>query len=137
MVKLTAFCLTAVVAIAVMAVSPGSASAQRAVWTPSYDDGPVASGYDGAIIKVRRRGRGRGGRGGGYWGNAAGAAVIGGIIGGAIANQQRYYSPPPAPATTGNAHLDWCYSRYRSYRAYDNTYQPYGGPRRQCISPYY
>ncbi|WP_348631649.1 BA14K family protein [Mesorhizobium sp. M6A.T.Cr.TU.014.01.1.1] len=32
--------------------------------------------------------------------------------------------------------MEWCYSRYRSYRAYDNTYQPYYGPRRQCISPY-
>ena len=30
----------------------------------------------------------------------------------------------------------WCYNRYRSYRAYDNTYQPYNGPRRQCYSPY-
>lgn len=34
------------------------------------------------------------------------------------------------------AHVDWCYSRYRSYRAYDNTFQPYNGPRRQCYSPY-
>jgi hypothetical protein len=31
--------------------------------------------------------------------------------------------------------VDWCYSRYRSYRAYDNTFQPYYGPRRQCIGP--
>jgi hypothetical protein len=37
----------------------------------------------------------------------------------------------------GNAHVNWCYARYRSYRAYDNTYQPYGGPRRVCASPYY
>ncbi|MCB8828228.1 BA14K family protein, partial [Escherichia coli] len=28
----------------------------------------------------------------------------------------------------------WCYNRYRSYRAYDNTYQPNNGPRRQCVS---
>jgi hypothetical protein len=35
-----------------------------------------------------------------------------------------------------NAHIRWCYNRYRSYRASDNTYQPYNGPRRQCISPY-
>lgn len=34
------------------------------------------------------------------------------------------------------AHIDWCYSRYRSYRAYDNTFQPYNGLRRQCYSPY-
>ncbi|TIP33596.1 MAG: BA14K family protein, partial [Mesorhizobium sp.] len=29
-----------------------------------------------------------------------------------------------------------CHDRYRSYRAWDNTFQPYNGPRRQCISPY-
>ena len=34
------------------------------------------------------------------------------------------------------AHVRWCYDRYRSYRAYDNTFQPYHGPRRPCISPY-
>lgn len=26
----------------------------------------------------------------------------------------------------------WCSTRYQSYRAKDNTYQPYDGPRRQC-----
>jgi hypothetical protein len=36
----------------------------------------------------------------------------------------------------GSAHVRWCYNRYRSYRAWDNTYQPYNGPRRQCYSPY-
>ncbi|MBZ9819308.1 BA14K family protein [Mesorhizobium sp. CA4] len=34
------------------------------------------------------------------------------------------------------AHVQWCYDRYRSYRAWDNTFQPNYGPRRQCISPY-
>lgn len=30
-------------------------------------------------------------------------------------------------------HVQYCFSRYRSYRPEDNTYQPYsGGPRRQC-----
>jgi hypothetical protein len=36
----------------------------------------------------------------------------------------------------GSAHVRWCYNRYRSYRAWDNTFQPYHGPRRQCRSPY-
>ena len=36
-----------------------------------------------------------------------------------------------------NAHVAWCYDRWRSYRAADNTYQPYNGPRRECRSPYY
>lgn len=31
-------------------------------------------------------------------------------------------------------HVQNCFSRYRSYRPEDNTYQPYsGGPRRQCL----
>lgn len=30
----------------------------------------------------------------------------------------------------------WCADRYRSYRASDNTYQPYSGGRRQCEPPF-
>lgn len=56
-----------------------------------------------------------------------GGLATGAIIGGLIA-QPRYYG--------GNSHASWCYSRYRSYRAYDNTFQPYYGPRRQCVGPY-
>jgi hypothetical protein len=68
------------------------------------------------------------------------AAIIGGlaagaIIGGALA-QPRYAPPPRRYVGGGGGHVDWCYSRYRSYRAYDNTFQPYNGPRRQCYSPY-
>ena len=62
-----------------------------------------------------------------------GGLAAGAIIGGALA-QPRYVTP--RRYVGGNAHVNWCYSRYRSYRAYDNTYQPYGGPRRQCYSPY-
>ena len=53
---------------------------------------------------------------------------MGAIVGGAIANDRAY--------SGGGSHVNWCANRYRSYRAYDNTYQPYGGPRRQCYSPY-
>ena len=43
----------------------------------------------------------------------------------------------PAPAVRQSAaHVRWCYATYASYRASDNTYQPYDGPRRQCWSPY-
>jgi hypothetical protein len=35
-----------------------------------------------------------------------------------------------------NPHLRWCYNRYKSYREYDNTFQPYHGPRQLCLSPY-
>ena len=47
-------------------------------------------------------------------------------IGGAIANQP----------SAGGSHVQWCANRYRSYRAYDNTFQPNYGPRKQCVSPY-
>lgn len=71
-------------------------------------------------------------RHGDYWFPLA-AFATGMIISGAIAN-----SPPPPPAYRGdNSHVNWCYNRYRSYRASDNTFQPYNGPRKQCISPYY
>lgn len=33
-------------------------------------------------------------------------------------------------------HVAWCQDRYKSYRASDNTFQPYNGPRRECVSPY-
>ncbi|MEY9559469.1 BA14K family protein [Sinorhizobium fredii] len=51
----------------------------------------------------------------------------------------RYYAPRYYREAYygGNAHTRWCYGRYRSYRAYDNTFQPYYGPRRACVSPYY
>ncbi|WP_321448385.1 BA14K family protein [uncultured Cohaesibacter sp.] len=66
--------------------------------------------------------------------NNVGAGVAGAIIGlavGAIAadaarkNSNRYRAP------------EWCNvracsSRYRSFRAYDCTFQPYNGPRRYC-----
>ncbi|WP_292227501.1 BA14K family protein, partial [Mesorhizobium sp.] len=44
--------------------------------------------------------------------------------------------PPPPAARLAAAHVRWCFDRYRSYRAWDNSYQPYGGPRQQCLSPY-
>jgi hypothetical protein len=36
----------------------------------------------------------------------------------------------------GSTHVNWCANRFRSYRAWDNTFQPYHGRRRYCISPY-
>lgn len=49
--------------------------------------------------------------------------------------QPRYVQPRGVYRMAG-AHYRWCEARYRSYRASDNTFQPYHGPRRQCISPY-
>ncbi|WP_431324443.1 BA14K family protein [Rhizobium sp. YTU87027] len=102
-----------------------------------------------------------GGHYGGYhhhhgsdWGLALGGLAFGAIIGGALAQPyygpyyDTYYGSPygyyrpyrqyygPSVAYEGGSHVSWCYARYRTYRAFDNTYQPYYGPRRQCIGPY-
>jgi len=63
----------------------------------------------------------------GWWFPAA-AFATGAIIGGAIAAPPTFYM--------SNPHVQWCASRFRSYRASDNTFQPFNGPRRQCISPF-
>lgn len=92
------------------------------------------------------------------WAWALGGLATGAIIGGLLA-QPRYYGPSYydegyygptyyrphyyAPRynrqvySGGNAHTGWCYARYQSYRAYDNTFQPFNGPRQACVSPYY
>ncbi|MFC6492482.1 BA14K family protein [Ancylobacter dichloromethanicus] len=65
------------------------------------------------------------------WWFPAGAFAAGALIGGALgaaASQPSYAG--------GNAHIQWCANHYRSYRASDNTFQPYNGPRQQCVSPY-
>ncbi|KQT06686.1 hypothetical protein ASG42_00375 [Rhizobium sp. Leaf391] len=55
------------------------------------------------------------------------AFATGAIIAGSFAQPSVRY---------GGSHVEWCYNRYRSYRAYDNSYQPNYGPRRACNSPY-
>ena len=47
-----------------------------------------------------------------------------------------YYGPQLYQGTGWSDHVQWCVQRYRSYRPADNTFQPYDGPRRQCVSPY-
>ncbi|HEV7436473.1 MAG TPA: BA14K family protein [Pseudorhizobium sp.] len=44
--------------------------------------------------------------------------------------------PESSMEFAGTQHAQWCSDRYRSYRAEDNSYQPYEGPRKQCESPY-
>ena len=56
----------------------------------------------------------------GYWFPPA-AFIAGAIISGATRGNG-----------VSNSHIRSCQSRYRSYRASDNTYQPYHGPRKQC-----
>ncbi|MBS9478524.1 BA14K family protein [Ancylobacter sp. VKM B-3255] len=62
----------------------------------------------------------------GWWFPGA-AFAAGALIGGAVASQPSY--------SGGGGHVAWCSQQYRSYRASDNTFQPYNGPRQQCVSP--
>lgn len=57
-------------------------------------------------------------------------------LGLAFGNNRRYVDPPRRYRDFPRAHYRWCDRKYRSYRHWDNTYQPYHGPRRQCWSPY-
>jgi hypothetical protein len=100
------------------------------------------------------RGNWNGGRrwhGGGYYGGYYGggyydpgaAALLGLGLGfglGSLYNNgyynNGYYAPRRYYRTASSAHVRWCYNRYRSYRAWDNTFQPYNGPRQPCYSPY-
>ncbi|ESX92061.1 BA14K family protein [Mesorhizobium sp. LNJC403B00] len=51
----------------------------------------------------------------------------------ARATEASYVVGAGAYAATSGDHVESCFSRYRSYRPEDNSYQPYsGGPRRQC-----
>lgn len=64
----------------------------------------------------------------GFW-FPAGAFITGLIIGGALDNTR-------VGSIGGSAHVRWCAERWRSYDPRSNTYQPYDGPRRVCVSPY-
>lgn len=70
----------------------------------------------------------------GWWYPLA-AFTAGAIIGGSV-SQPRPVQVSPS-WRHNDAHLRWCHNRFRSYRASDNTFQPYNGPRRQCVSPYF
>ncbi|HMQ58709.1 MAG TPA: BA14K family protein, partial [Rhizobiaceae bacterium] len=57
------------------------------------------------------------------------AFIIGGIIVDSVRRANRSHALPAR-------HYAWCDRRYKSYRAWDDTFQPYHGPRRTCNSPF-
>ncbi|MBZ9677781.1 BA14K family protein [Mesorhizobium sp. ES1-1] len=96
----------------------------RRNFSRNYDGGSYWNGHRG--YREYHRGYRRHGD---YWFPLA-AFATGALITGAIVNSEnnRVYQ--------GNAHVQWCYDHYRSYRASDNTFQPNYGPRQECRSPY-
>jgi hypothetical protein len=121
--RLKSLYLCTICAIFVIGISSGGASAQQASWEQNFSS-EANPYYGGSFIKVGHKGRRN-------TAIAIGAIVLGTML--YNQNQKRNYQGN----YSGNAHVNWCYNRYRSYRAYDNTFQPYRGRRRQCISPYY
>ncbi|MEM9330497.1 MAG: BA14K family protein [Pseudomonadota bacterium] len=74
-----------------------------------------------------------------FWAGAA-AGVVTGVIVNESAHryrERRHYREPVRRVSSYDAHVNWCYNRYRSYREWDNSWKPYSGPRRTCFSPYY
>lgn len=63
----------------------------------------------------------------GFWFPAA-AFATGMILGGAINSRPAY----AVPRGLTRDHVEYCMSKYRSYRVSDDTYQPNYGPRRRC-----
>jgi len=55
-----------------------------------------------------------------------------------VGSQPRYSGPRTIyrVGKLSGEHVDWCFERYKSYRARDNTYQPNEGPRKTCVSPF-
>jgi GH18 family chitinase len=125
MSRLKSLYVGAVSALLVFGITSTAANADHL----KFGDRQVAYQYgqyhDGSYIKVGRKGRRN-------TAIALGAIVLGTMLYNQNQRQNNYQRN-----YNNNAHVNWCYNRYRSYRAYDNTFQPYHGPRRQCISPYY
>lgn len=45
---------------------------------------------------------------------------------------------PDARLTSlSDEHVNWCRERYRSYRPESNSYRPYAGGSRECVSPFF
>jgi hypothetical protein len=148
----TALCASALSAtFAITSIAPVAAAPVFTPRAPAMSSDIIPVEWNGGHRRTprewryhgRRHGHWRGHRGwrGDYrhhrrhrgWHNGAGLAtglITGAIIGGALSNGRTVYRGG------GNSHVQWCYDRYRSYRASDNTFQPYNGPRQQCYSPY-
>lgn len=97
---------------------------RRNNWKRSHRDG-WHNGHRG--YREHRRGYKR--HSDGWWYPLA-AFGAGAVLGGALNNQR------PAARGYDNRHYQWCSSRYRTYRASDNTYVPSVGRRAVCNSPY-
>ena len=100
-------------------------------WGPYY--GPAALGPYWYGPPYGPYGPGWGWNGTAWVPFAAGALIGGGVV---AATNNGTVNTATTP-TINPKHYQWCEDHYKSYRVSDNTYQPYHGPRQQCVSPYY
>lgn len=54
----------------------------------------------------------------------------------AVAGEVGSRPEPAVDSEAKAAHVAWCSERYRSYRPETNSYTPYSGGQRECVSPY-
>jgi len=116
--------------IQVQSRRPPPPNRSRASRPPSRSRPGYWNGYRGS--RYRRSGYRR--RNDGWWYPAA-AFTVGAMVGSAAARPAHPVHRSPSPSLRSH-HVSWCMNRFRSYRVSDNTFQPYSGPRRQCVSPY-
>lgn len=62
-----------------------------------------------------------------------GIGILGALAIGAVVVNSQNQAVNPAPY---NNHVAWCSSKYNSYRIHDNSWQPFKGGRRLCVSPF-
>lgn len=141
--KLSLIAAAVLAAEVVVATTPVGAAPLR--FNPSHEQASD-------VTPVNHRG-GRRWRGRDHTGAIIGGLAAGAIIGGLLAApryrdpyydyyddyyfERRYYRPRVRYERSGlDAHQRWCLNRWRSYDIYSDTYQPYNGPRRYCVSPY-
>ena len=70
-------------------------------------------------------------------GISPGAATAIGIVGGIIVGSALANAAKQKQATSATqAHYDWCFANYKTYRISDNSFMSYSGMRKPCNSPY-
>lgn len=137
--------------LAAVGISLGSLTTPSSAMSIMEVVGPIATTSDVVDVAQRDRFIIRGGdgyynghrgyrgyrdgyrRSNGYW--FPPEAFLGAlIINGIIQNQRPVYRQHRM--SYGDAHIQWCQNRYRSYDIRSDSYQPNYGGRRLCNSPY-
>ncbi len=139
---LSALC-AATLATAPLAISTGEAMASHDFWhgVGAGIAGGIAAGVTiGIINNAVRAGQEHCHQGYGCHSHGGAAAYhyhdrYGNIVYQQVS--QPVYNAPVRPGRLPRAHYDWCFSRYKSYDAATNTYQPRNSSSRAfCRSPY-